>query len=267
MKLFCLIIGLLLSNLAQSQWDQYLAQWDDKPGSMLVDLSYQEMIDSIQLPYLLGVGHQFSPCSIDGFPDTTVYEQLYKLSDKLFNYMDIQSTCKLVGTFTHDCTQVDYYYLKDSVGMRSFLKNYFTNEGSGFPPIVYLSYDPENEFYQNRIYPDIYITEYRQNTATVQTLIDAGDQIREPRKIDHWAYFGTDIERDRYSTFVLESGFQEEEKGFHRGERQPYFYHFSRVDNPTRDDITDITVILQTEAKALNGIYGGWECPIVNKEP
>ena len=267
MKLFCLAIGLLLSHLAQSQWDQYMAQWEDKPGSMLVDLSYKEMIDSIQLPYLLGVGHQFTPCSSDGFPDTTVYERLYKLSDKLFNYMDIQATCKLVGTFTHNCTQVDYYYLKDSVGIRRFLNNYFANENSGYSPIVSISHDPKNEFYKNRIYPDIYISEYRQNTATVQSLIDAGDAITEPRKIDHWAYFDTDIDRDRYSAITVKLGFTEEEKGFHRGEQQPYFFHFSRVDSPLRDDITDITVNLQSEAKELNGIYAGWECPIVSTEP
>ena len=81
------------------------------------------------------------------------------------------------------------------------------------------------------------------------------------------AYFDTDIDRDRYSAITVELGFTEEEKGFHRGEQQPYFFHFSRVDSPLRDDITDITVNLQSEAKELNGIYAGWECPIVSTEP
>ena len=177
MKLFCLTIGVFLSQLAWSQWDQYLALWDDKPGSMLVDLDYMEMIDSTQLPYLLGVGHQFAPCSTDGFPDTLVYEQLYKLSDKLHSYMDIQSTCKLVGTFTHNCQQVDYYYLKDTLGIRSFLDNYFLNEDSGFTSIISITHDPDNQHYTDVIFPDVYITEYRQNTSTIQSLINQGDDI------------------------------------------------------------------------------------------
>jgi len=267
MRLFFISIALMSSLFAQGQWDQYLAQWEDKPGSMLVDLSYQEKIDSIQLPFLLSVGHQFTPCSDEGFPDTLVYERLYKLSDKLNNYMDIQATCKLVGTFTHDCTQIDYYYLKDSLGIRNFLHNYFANENSGFPPLVSIMHDPENQFYQDRIYPDIYITEYRQNTATIQTLIEAGDQINQARKIDHWAYFDTDIDRDRYSELILELGYKEEEKGFHRGEQQPYFYHFSKEDIPSRDNITEITVNLQSEAQELNGYYGGWECSVMTREP
>jgi len=192
---------------------------------------------------------------------------LYKLSDKLLNYLDIQATCKLVGTFTHDCTQVDYYYLKDSVGISSFLNNYFTNEGSGFLPIVSILHDPQNLFYQKRIYPDIYITEYRQNTATIQTLIEAGDQINQTRKIDHWAYFETDEERDSYSELILELGYKEEEKGYHRGEEQPFFFHFSKEDIPSRDNLTEITVYLQSEAQERNGFYGGWECPVVTAEP
>jgi len=263
MRMILLISFLSVSASLGAQWDQYFAQWEGKSGSMMVDMGYMDSIRHVELPYLLAVGYQFTPCSKEGFPDSMNYEKLIKLSDKLYNYMDIQATCQIVGTFTHDCKRVDYYYLKDSIGIRGFLNNYFSRDNSGLEPIVAISHDPQSKYYREVIYPDVYITEYKANSEFIQELLNQGDNIKKGRRINHWAYFDTDIERDRYRLIVLERGFKEEESGFHRGHQRPYFYHFSRRDKPSRDYMTELTVNLQNEAKSLNGLYGGWECEVV----
>ncbi len=265
MRVFLLISCFIISTCLGAQWDQYFAQWEGKSGSMLVDMGYMDSLHHVELPYLLAVGYQFTTCSTKGFPDSMNYEKLIKLSDKLYNYMDIQATCQIVGTFTYDCKRVDYYYLKDSIGIRSFLNNYFYRDNSGLEPIISISHDPNSKYYKDFIYPDVYISEYKANCEFIQELINQGDQIKKGRRIEHWAYFDTHLERDRYRLIVLERGFNEEESGFHRGYKRPYFYHFSRRDKPTRDYMTELTVNLQNEAKALNGLYDGWECEIIRK--
>ena len=231
---------------------------------MLVDMSYKSAMDTVALPYLLAVGQQYTPCSDDGFPDTLTYQRLIELSDKLFAYLDIQTRCRLVGTFTHDCKRVDYYYLKDTIGIRQFIDVYLVKNESGYQPIMTLSADEDNEYYNDFIYPDLYIREYQANSQLISSLNTQGDDLNKSRKIYHWAYFDTDFERDQYRLIVLERGFKEEESGKQQGYQQPYFYHFSRRDKPNRDYMTELTVHLQQEAANLSGTYDGWECEVIS---
>ena len=264
MRLLPLLLLLFGSELF-GQWDQYFAQWEHKTGSMLVDMSYKSALDSLDLPYLLAVGQEFQPCSDDGFPDSLTYDRLIELSDKLYAYLDIQSTCRIVGTFTHDCQRVDYYYLKDTIGIRQFIESFLLKNDSGYEPIMSITPDQGNDFYKDFIYPDLYIREYMANSQLISYLSQQGDLLKKARRIYHWAFFDTDFERDQYRLIALERGFKEEEKGRQEGYQQPYYYHFSRRDKPNRDYMTELTVHLQQEAQKLSGTYDGWECEVIKE--
>ncbi len=264
LRSFLFIVGLLLSSPVSGQWEQYFAQWEGRPGSMLVDMGVRATAPLDDYPYLVSVGVAYEQCNDQGFPDTTTYQELTDISDKLFGYMDIQTTCRLVGTFTHDCRRLDYYYLKDTVAVRDFLIKFFSTNGEEYEALVNIKYDPEWNHYLNFIYPDLYIREYLMNADVINQLVAQGDDINKPRRIEHWAYFETEADRDRYRLIVLERGFKEETQG---REGDQYYYHFSRRDHIEPEYITELTVHLQTEAQQLNGTYDGWESVVKKEKP
>lgn len=265
MKTTITICCLLLGTGLNGQWEQYFSQYDGVPGSVLVDMSYHELAPLEHFSYVVSTGVQFEQCNKDGLPESLIYEDLVRLSDKLEEYLAIQLTSRLVGTFTHQCKRVDFYYVKDTVGIRSFLTNFYEKNGVDYQAIISTSYDPDWDMYKAFLYPDSYILEYMMNSKVIQQLVENGDDIKRARRVDHWAYFSTDLDRDQYRLLVLERGFKVEDQGYYRGEELPYFIKFSRRDKLKIDYITELTEILQTKAMELRGAYDGWESEVVAK--
>ena len=262
LTLCCLLLCIALSG----QWEQYFSQYDGVPGSVLVDMSYDELVPIDQFTYVMSTGVQFEQCNEDGMPQSLVYEDLVQLSEKLEEYLAIQLTSRLVGTFTHQCKRVDFYYIKDTIGLNSFLTNFYEKNGEDYQAIISVSADPEWSVYKDFLYPDSYILEYMMNSKVIQELVENGDDIKRARRIDHWAYFPTELDRDQYRILVLERGFKEEELGHHSAEDLPYFIKFSRRDKLKVDYLTELTEILQRKAKELGGMYDGWESEVISKD-
>lgn len=255
-----------ISKISIAQWDQYFAQWEGKPGSMLVKMDLLDQAPKSDYPYLIAVGVTFDDCTEDGMPSNLIYPQLTALSEKLESYVSIQYDALLVGTFTHDCSRMDYFYAKDTLTVNEFLGTFFKTNGIEFVPLIYMSRDEDWQYYKEVIYPDDYLMEYMMNRKLIEELVTKGDDISKARKIEHWAYFNTAEERDRYRMIVLERGFKEEGTGKLNADERPYFYHFSRRDKPEIEYISELTEKLQMEAGKLGGHYDGWECELVNKK-
>jgi uncharacterized protein (TIGR01619 family) len=249
-----------------AQWDQYFAQWEGKPGSMLVKMDLMDQAPKAEYPFLIAVGVQYDDCNKEGMPSNLIYNQLTSLSDKLESYISIQYDALLVGTFTHDCSRVDYFYASDTLTVSEFLTTFFKTNGTDFVPLISMTRDDEWRYYKDVIYPDDYLMEYMMNRRLIEELVAKGDDITKARRIDHWAYFQSDVERDQYRIIVLERGFKEESQGKLNVEERPYFYHFSRRDKPEIDYISELTNKLQLEASKLGGYYDGWECEAIKKK-
>lgn len=262
LSLLCFIF---FSTSAMGQWEQYFAKYDGATGSVLVDMSYAETAPVKGYEYVLTTGIEFKPCSEDGMPDSITYEGLSLMSDKLEQYLSIQLSSTLVGTFTHQCKRVDFYYVKDTIGLRAFLVNFYDKNSQGYRAISSMHHDPEWTTYFDFLYPDMYIIEYMMNSKIIRELFNQGDQLKKIRRIDHWAYFSEEPARDKFRLLVLERGFKVESMGKHRGEQMPYFIHFSRRDKPDIDYMTELTQILQSKANELGGAYDGWESEIVKQ--
>ena len=229
---------------------------------MIVNMDFIDDLPIVDLPFLVSIGLDFEQCTLDGFPDSLIYGPLTDLSDKLEEYMNIQLTGNLVGTFTHDCRRVDYYYLKDTIGVKTFVGNFFEQNGGDFQPMISMTYDADWTYYQDVIYPDEYLLEYMMNMKVIVRLVDQGINITSPSRIQHWAYFKSEGARDRYRIVVLERGFNEEGKEYYAEDEFPYSFQFSRKDKLEPDYISELTFNLQKEAKALDGFYDGWEYEI-----
>lgn len=90
-----------------------------------------------------------------------------------------------------------------------------------------------------------------------------GDNHSLTRRVDHWIYFNSKPDMDKFVSEVDKTGFellseQVKEAGIYN-----YVVNIGRDENVIRQNIIHTVGKLQLIAKKHNGYYEGWGCPIV----
>lgn len=249
----------LLSFAQDEEWEVYMAGYEKGPGSTLVNMSYKANAPFRQYPFLLIAGVTFPDCDSTGLPAKTAFDQLYAVSDQI---QAILSNYKLAGTFTYQCERMDYYYLADTAGLRNKLEPVYKN----FPrlqPILKIRTDTSWEAYLSFLYPNEETQEYMANEKILLHLVKEGDNLSQPRQVDHWLYFSSSADRDRFSAYIVTEKYKIENKQLVAEARLPYQLQISRVDKVDIGAITAITTSLRKKAEQYGGDYDGWETFVI----
>ena len=149
----------------------------------------------------------------------------------------------------------DFYFYPGNIEIEALLKAAMAN----WPDYVFQTgarSDPEWSTYWRFLYPSPEDLERIGNRDVVDRLLKNGDDIEQPRKIDHFAVFKTILDRDRFLQYLSAAGFAVAELG--ETAKADFSVEFNRIDRPDRID--DVTIALFRAAKDNNGEYGGWGC-------
>ena len=264
---YTILFGLLLqASLSFSQgenWDVYMAQYEKGVGSTLINMSLKEYAPTKEFPFLLTTGVKLIKCSEDGLPTKNEFEVLYQISDKMKSLIDSKSKNKSAGTFSYQCERLDYYYLTDTIGIRQLLESAYQK---GFPNYKYsinIKNDKDWEAYLTFLYPNEETYEYMSNQKVILNLTKEGDDLSKPRQVDHWLFFQTEADRNKFIPYVVKEKFKVESKKFVNDAKLKYQLQISRIDNVNIDSISKITIELRKKAKELNGEYDGWETFVI----
>ena len=118
--------------MAQDEnWDVYMAQYPKGPGSTVLNMQLKGEAPFKAYPYLLKTGVAFTGCRDDGMPTETMFSALYAIADSVKSVLGSRSTI-LAGSFTYQCSRYDYYYIKDTSGIRQHNvkpSNFFRHSG------------------------------------------------------------------------------------------------------------------------------------------
>jgi len=248
----------------QGNWDTYLADYDGHPGSTLLDMSLIKSAPIKNLPFVVITGVTFKNCITDGFPTDSEFRNLYRISDSVESLIQKLVYNKMVGTFTSECQRLDYYYVSDTVSLRNKLNNLYQRFFSNYKSYVNIKSDKAWDAYLNFLYPNEETLESMINSKVVLKLKDAGDNLTAPRKVEHWLYFRTSNDRDKFIVYAKGINFQIETEEMLLGKHQfPYELKISRVDKVDLETINSLTEELRKHAKTCNGVYDQWESPVV----
>ena len=264
--LFTLLLHALSSFSQEENWDVYMAQYEKGVGSTMINMSLKEVAPVKQIPYLLSTGVALIKCSPDGLPEKDEFDMLYKISDRIKYVLDSIKKNKFAGTFSYQCERNDYYYLTDTVGIRKVLESAYI---AAFPKYKYsinIRKDEQWEAYLTFLYPNDETFEYMSNQKVILKLTEEGDDLAKPRQVDHWLYFKTAADRDKFIAYALKEKFKVESKQFNKDLQLNYQLQISRIDNVNIDSISKITIELRKKAKELNGAYDGWETFVVKSK-
>jgi len=263
-----IILGFLfvfsLDSFCQGEkWDVYMANYEKGAGSTVLDMAFKAKAPLKEYPFLLITGVKVNDCGPDGLPTKKAFDELYKISDKIKSIMDGSFPNKLVGTFTYQCERVDYYYLTDTTKVREQLDLAYDNNFPKSDKIIKLQKDSKWDAYISFLYPNDETLEYMSNQKVIFNLTDAGDKLTKPRKVDHWLYFKTSTDRDKFAAFIVQKKYKIESKNISEKSNLKYQLQISRIDLVDLESITKITLELRKKALEFNGDYDGWETYIV----
>lgn len=263
------ILSALLLTMAspsfsqEENWDVYMANYEKGVGSTVLNMSYKTRAPLKTYPFLLITGVTFTDCDTSGLPVVTAFKQLYAISDKIKTAIDYSYSNKFVGTFTYQCERVDYYYLTDTSNIRNRLDSIYKNNFPDLKPIIKLREDSKWEAYLSFLYPNEETLEYMSNEKVVLHLLNAGDDLTKPRKVDHWIYFNNSADRDKFTAYVAQNKYTIESKSTSKEFKLPYQLQISRTDYVDMESITKITLELRKKALECKGDYDGWETEVI----
>jgi regulator of RNase E activity RraB len=121
--------------------------------------------------------------------------------------------------------------------------------------------DADWGYYREFLLPDAERRQWMEDRRLTDVLREHGDTLAKPRRVDHWAYFGSEDARDRFVRAAAELGFELHAAARIDGIERPFVAQVHRIDAVELDHIHDVVMELHDLATAEDGAYDGWECP------
>lgn len=261
-SLFTIVIIGLCATAARSQeerWDTYVANFGDKPGSMLVDMSLVNTAPDSRYPFLVITGPKAHACSKQGLPDKDEIPHLEEMLDATGGFLSGVTAKVLVATFTYNCERLNYYYVKDTVGVHNALVRLYKRNYSDYRYAINMRYDPEWTTYRTFLYPSGETLAWMENNRVISALRTQGDSLTQERDINFEVYFTSDTDRKAFANFAVEKGYKIKRTIDAKGAYAIVVYKHDRIRSET---INAMTGELKKAAEQHNGVFHGWNAPL-----
>jgi len=138
---------------------------------------------------------------------------------------------------------------------------------AGFPDhpcVTQIREDSGWKLYLHLLYPSEVELLGIEDRSVCLALQQQNDPLHEARELNHYAYFASSADRDRFADRVAAMGFTAKSLYDRDDTEAPFGLEFSRVDVPAMWAITDeITVPLFHAARECRGEYDGWGSPVI----
>jgi uncharacterized protein (TIGR01619 family) len=246
----------------EEEWDFYFSNVDDKPGSFYLDMGLSKIAPVEKMPHFFYVSVKLNDPTEYGLSSKGEYDTLVQIEDKLVNSLKEKHNVIYAGRLTSDGTRDFYFYTSEPLLIEKTISESLVQ----FPKYEY-DYEVKNNedwsYYLHFIYPNPWQLQSILNRRVIENLEKNGDKLTIPREVNHWIYFKTTEEREKYIVRVKENGFKIEDidKIDHDKEFK-YTLRISRVDNVRHGDLDDYVLYLWDLAQELGGNYDGWETSI-----
>lgn len=269
MKNSILIFLVLLSGFYSTaqeysgDWDTYLMNVENKPVSVMVDLTFGASPVSKEKPNAIIIRIRLLSVLQNGMPSDKEAKVLNEVEDSLVEKLNAALQSVYVGRYTAAGVRDFYFYSNDTSGY----KNIITQALQKYPAFRWLAKteaDRQKNNYYDVLYPTPEGMEHIQNRRMVDQLRSKGDIMTAPRRVDHLIFFKNENDRKAFAVAVQDSGFVVENAGQEQGiKERPYSLQISRVDKIDYDSIDKVALYLWKLALQHFAKYDGWETFVV----
>lgn len=262
--------GLLLCASAVAQgagdnWEVYIGKYKNGPGSVTVDMGLSGN-DTLRKshPYLLVFTINAKDCDAKGFPTADEFVTLYKMADSVEAVVKTTPRGFLAGTFTNDCYYQCYYYMADTALLRPALQVMLQKYFPLYVTNLRIEGDPTYHAYQNFLYPTPAMQDYIADQKVILQLRQLGDNLQEPHRLEHFLYFKTKEDRERFIHYARSEGFSiEHQMSYDRKWELPFELRIYKTQMADIESVQSTTKVLRKKAAELNGQYDGWQTGVI----
>jgi hypothetical protein len=265
MKSVCLfLVCLTLAGFkvfAQTEsWDTYMARYGSRPGSVLVDMGLKQTAPDKLLPYLVITGPKTRNCnSVHGIPDSIDINAMEHILDLTGGILSGVTAKKLTGTFTYNCERLNYYYVRDTTAVRGALTRMYHTHFPNQEHTIKIKSDPQWTTYKTFLYPDSTATVWMHHNKILVGMLNGGDNLVQPRNINHTLYFVSDTGRLSFINYAKAHRYSVTGMKKANSDALPYELTISRFGMVDMDSIMSMESELKTAAPPLKGFYNGWD--------
>ncbi len=260
-----ILIAYSLQTYAQEEsWETYVKKVDKHLMEVTVNMDLY--FSRPNYKNLLIVATKTRDCYKNGFPKPNGLEDFYTFSDSLAYKIDKLTKNKLAGIITYKCTGFDIYYVKDTTNIRSTLDKTIQRNFAGKKNYLTIKSDRKWQYFSETLLPSDLSNEFFVNHEYLTQLVQSGDALDTPRKINHWFYFNSLKRRTKFIDKSKVLNFSADSLAYKKEKRYPYQVVLSRKDSVAPTNISAITKILRQLSQRYYGKYDGWEMNTILKD-
>lgn len=250
------------ANAQQEHWDTYIANFDGKAGSVLVDMGLQPTAPDKRYPYLVITGPRTENCSPQGLPYKEDIPVMEGMLDATTIFLTGITAKVLAGTLTYNCERVNYYYVKDTMGIRNAIGRMYERSYRDHSYVIKIKPDPEWKTYRTFLYPDEQTQIWMENNRLITEMKERGDSLTTERFIRFNVSFKSAPERDAFLKFAEAEGYSVERLPVMN--LSTYAATISRYGFVKMDYVNPLVSKIKAELIKYNGTYNGWKAPKIS---
>ena len=239
-----------------------MGRYDGKPGSVLVDMSLMQSAPDKKFPYLVITGPHAQDCNKQGIPATADIADLEDILDATTSFITGLTAKVLTGTFTHNCDRLNYYYVKDTTGIRGALGRMYGRSYKAYNYTIKIKHDPEWITYRTFLYPDSAATRWMGYSKMIAGMMAKGDSLVKARDIKFDLYFRTDTDRNAFATFAKGKGYRTDSMLISQSTVAPYEIIVSKNAMVKMETILASEDEMAEIVRKRRGFYYGWSAPL-----
>lgn len=201
----------------------------------------------------------------DRFPSGHEHSLLSEIERIFVNYVQLHKGI-YAGRATFKGRRVFYFYIDQCSNEITSLIQRMKME---YPyPIDYgIRHDHEKDFYKHFLLPKEEQREDMSDREVIWTLIENGDALDTPRRVDYWLLFKSTHDLKGFSAWAKYYHFGLESlKRYPQGEKYPYELVIFHQNLPTLENMRQMRNLLKRTASNYNGIYEGWGTQVVHEK-
>ena len=245
-------------------WNFYLCTVNDILASVFLDLELRKAVPDKTRPTLLWVWVKMKTPRGDGLSDSSEFESLKAIEEKLTEKMAEHLGAVFCGRITTAGRREFYYYAPRSEPLAQTV-NLAASGFHGYKFAWGQQADAEWSQYLNVLYPNEEQLQCISNRNVLAALEKEGDPLKAPRDIWHWIYFQTAAEREKFLAAATKLNYRVEPNPEGGPDDFPFGLEIVRFQSIDPFDVDEAVIELFRLAKAHRGDYDGWETQVISQ--
>ncbi|CAN5153257.1 hypothetical protein BH09PSE6_BH09PSE6_34340 [soil metagenome] len=139
---------------AAELWWNYLANFNDKPGSVTVDLSLKPRAPLKHFDHLVVTGIDYDQLRGDGMPDSRTVDTMNKLTERIVGIVKTRTPYAFAGRFMGNGQIRLYLYVQEATGLEDALDEAYTAQCPICRAVTEVNDDEKWTAYRDFLYPN-----------------------------------------------------------------------------------------------------------------